>query len=87
MSYIIQIEKAALKQISKIEKKTREKIIAKIDTLADDPRPHGYKKLVDAGGTCRVKIDQYRVLYDIIDNRLIVNVVSVIKRNEKTYRK
>lgn len=87
MSYKIQIEKAALKQIAKLDKKLREKIISKIYSLADDPRPRGYKKLVVGGGTCRVKVDQYRILYDIIDDLLVINVISVIKRSEKTYKR
>ncbi len=61
------------------------KIAAKIDKLADDPRPFGYKKLVDEDGTCRVKVAGYRILYDIFDKVLIVNVISVAKRNERTY--
>ena len=50
MAYKVQIEKSALKQLSKIEKRIQTKIAAKIDKLADEPRPHGYKKLVDEGG-------------------------------------
>ena len=85
MAYSIQIEKSALKQLSKLEKRIREKISSKIDDLADNPRPFGYKKLVDEGGTCRIKISGYRIIYDIFDDVLIVNVISIIKRNERTY--
>ena len=85
MTYRIQIEKSALKQLSKLEKRVREKIPAKIDNLADDPRPFGYKKLVDEGGTYRVKVDDYRILYNIFDKVLIVNVIGTAKRSEQTY--
>ncbi len=85
MSYQIQIEKSALKQLSKIEKRIREKITSKIDDLAFNPRPFGYKKLVDRDGTCRIKVSGYRIIYDVFDNVLIVNVISVAKRNERTY--
>jgi mRNA interferase RelE/StbE len=85
MAYTIQFEKSAAKQLSKLEKRVQIKIAAKIDELADDPRPFGYKKLVDEGGTCRVKVAGYRILYDIFDKVLIVNVISVAKRNERTY--
>ena len=85
MTYRIQIKKSALKQLSKLEKRIRENITAKIDDLADNPRPFGYKKLVDEAGTCRVKVGDYRILYDIFDKVLIVNVISVAKRNERTY--
>lgn len=85
MKYEVRIERAALKQLGKLEKAIRERIRVKIRTLADDPRPHGYKKLVDEGGTCRVKVGGYRILYDILDQVLIVSVISIAKRNERTY--
>ena len=85
MNYQIQIEKSALKQLSKLEKRIREKITAKIDDLALNPRPFGYKKLVGEGGTYRVKVSGYRVLYDVFDDVLIVIVISIAKRNERTY--
>jgi len=51
MKYEIQLEKPALKQLSKFDKPIREKLIAAIEGLAFDPRPNGYKKLVDQDGT------------------------------------
>jgi len=84
MAYQIQIEKSALKQLGKLEKGIRSKIRAKIRALADNPRPFGYKKLVDEG-TYRIKVSGYRILYDVFDKVLVVNVISIIKRNERTY--
>jgi mRNA interferase RelE/StbE len=71
--------------LSKLERRIQIKIAAKIDSLANDPRPYGYKKLVDEGGTYRIKASGYRVLYDVFDKVLIVNVISIIKRSERTY--
>jgi len=85
MIYQIFIEKPALKQLSKLKKRTREDLIAAIDALADDPRPLGYKKLVDENGTYRIKVKNYRVLYDVVDKILTVTVISIAKRNERTY--
>ncbi len=85
MAYRIQLEKAAAKQLSKLEKRIQVKIAEKINALAFDPRPYGYKKLVDGGGTCRVKVGGYRILYDIFDKVLIISVISIAKRNERTY--
>lgn len=85
MAYTIQLEKSAVKQLRKLEKEIQIKIAAKIDELAEDPRPHGYKKLVDENGTCRIKVSGYRILYDIFDKVLIVNVIAIAKRNERTY--
>ncbi len=85
MAYEIRFEKAAAKQLSKLERRVQVKIAKKIDALAINPRPYGYKKLVDEGGTCRVKAGDYRILYDIFDQVLIVSVISIAKRNERTY--
>lgn len=85
MAYKIQFEKAAAKQLSKLERRIQVKIAEKINAMAFDPRPYGYKKLVDEGGTCRVKVGGYRILYDIFDNVLIVSIISIAKRNERTY--
>ena len=85
MAYKIQFEKAAAKQLSKLERRVQVKIAEKINALAFEPRPYGYKKLVDEGGTCRVKVGGYRILYDIFDQILIVSVISIAKRNERTY--
>lgn len=85
MVYQIQIEKSALKQLSKIEKPAREKIRTAIKDLAHNPRPFGYKKLVDEAGLYRIKVSNYRVIYDVRDNILLVSILRIAKRNERTY--
>jgi len=85
MVYKIQIEKSALKQLSKLEKSIRKKIAAKIDELAFNPRPFGYIQLVDKDRTYRIRVGNYRILYDVFDNVLVVNVISIAMRNERTY--
>ncbi len=85
MKYEIVIEKSAVKFLSKLEKQTRAQIVEAIDNLADEPRPFGYKKLVDSKGLYRIKVKQYRVIYFVKDNLLIISVVRIAKRGEDTY--
>ncbi len=85
MRYEIVIEKSAVRFLSKLEKRTRAQIVEAIDNLADNPRPFGYKKLVDSKGLYRIKIKQYRVIYFVQDNLLVVSVVRIAKRGEDTY--
>lgn len=85
MAYQIQIEKVALKQLSKIEKPAREKIRAVINDLAENPRPHGYKKLVDEGGLYRIKAGDYRIIYEVQDKILLISLLRIAKRSERTY--
>lgn len=85
MTYKIQIEKSALKALDKIEKKTQTKIRQKISELAHSPRPFGSKKLVDRDELIRIKVNNYRIIYKIFDGILIVSVLRIAKRNERTY--
>ena len=75
-SYRIVIKKSAAKEIEKIQKKDRVRIIEKIRSLASDPQPVGSKKL---SGQEKYRIGQgnYRILYQIIVAELIISVVKI----------
>lgn len=60
------------------------KIVAAAESLGDNPRPHGYKKLVDEGGLYRIKTGDYRIIYEVRDSILLVSVLRVAKRSERT---
>ena len=73
MKYTIVYDKSASKEISKLPKKDVETIINKIDSLEDNPRPHGCKKLKGLfEDLWRVRIGNYRVIYAIEDEIRIV---------------
>lgn len=85
MEYQIIIENAALKFLRKLDRRQRDELQNAIDALATEPRPFGYKKMVDAGGLYRIKAGDYRIIYFVRDRQLIVTVVRIAKRNERTY--
>lgn len=74
-SYRIVIKKSAAKEIEKIQKKDRVRIIEKIRCLASDPQPVGSKKL-SGQEKYRIRQGNYRILYQIIDAELIISVVK-----------
>lgn len=80
-SYRIVIKKSAAKEIEKIDKKDRIRIIDKIRTLATDPHPAGSKKL-SGQEKYRIRQGNYRILYQVIDHELIINVVKVGHRRD-----
>ena len=55
---------------------------AAIEALAQDPRPPGVKKLRGQHEQWRVREGDWRIVYVIEDNRLVVLVVAVAKRDE-----
>ncbi|MGF1991390.1 MAG: type II toxin-antitoxin system RelE family toxin [Nostoc sp. ZfuVER08] len=77
MSYKIEILRGALKQFKKIPSELQERIQIKIDDLATEPRPNGVKKLKGKENAYRIRVGDYRVIYDIFDDLLVVNVVEV----------
>ncbi len=82
MSYKVEILKGALKQLKKLSPELRERIQLKIDDLAIEPRPNGVKKLKGKDESYRIRVGDYRVIYDIYDDVLLVNVVEVDHRNK-----
>lgn len=78
MKYSIIYNKAASKEISKLSKKDIGAIINKIDSLEDNPRPSGCKKLIGLfEDLWRIRIGNYRVIYAIEDEVRIVEVRRV----------
>lgn len=53
-----------------------------MDALAGDPRPKGVKKLFGLDDLYRIRVGEYRVVYQIQDNRLIVLVVRIGHRKD-----
>ena len=79
--YAILIERPAQKALARIAQSDRDRIIAAIRRLASDPRPPGVRKL-SGRDAWRLRVGDYRVIYEIDDDRLIVLVVTVGPRRE-----
>jgi mRNA interferase RelE/StbE len=81
MKYAVFVERYAQKQIMKLDKTIIPVIKAAIAKLADNPRPRGYKKL-KGEDAYRIRVGNYRIIYEIEDDRVLVIVVSVGHRKE-----
>jgi len=79
--YRILIKKSVLKDLDAIPKKDVQRIIAAIRALADDPRPPQAKRL-SGREQYRLRQGDYRILYTIQDDVLVVTVVEVGNRKE-----
>lgn len=79
--YAIRISKAAQKELDKLSDKLAEPILHAIADLAFDPRPYGYKKLKGLNGY-RIRVGDYRIIYEIKDNLLLVKVINVGHRKD-----
>ena len=80
--YTIQVKPAFEKDFDALPKDVQRRVTAKIDTLASNPRPSGVEKLAGAEALYRVRIGDYRIVYEIKDAVLIVLLVRVRHRRE-----
>jgi len=81
LKYQILIQRAAQKELMKITAPYRARVIQAIRELENNPRPIGTKKLTGRNAW-RIRIGDYRVIYEIHDDRLIVIVVTIGHRRE-----
>ncbi len=85
MSYQILVSRQAEKEMAKIPKPFYQKIKQAILSLSINPRPVGCKKLQGRDGY-RVRIGDYRIVYDIDDKIITVQILTVMNRKD-VYRK
>ena len=84
-SYSVLLTRSAAKEIEEVPAKDRRRIAARIAALAVEPRPIGVEKLSGAE-QYRVRQGNYRILYSIEDEVLVVTVIRVGHRRE-VYRR
>lgn len=82
MAHRIELTPAAARELRKLDPAARRRIQAVVELLADDPRPPAATRLVGGGGEWRVRTGDYRVLYTIKDDVLLVLVIRVGHRRE-----
>jgi mRNA interferase RelE/StbE len=79
--YRITFKKSVAKDLSVIPKNDIKKILSKIDTLAVNPKGEGCIKL-SGQENYRVRQGLYRIVYEIKDDVIVVNVVKVAHRSQ-----
>lgn len=81
LEYTILLTKTAIKQLDKLPDNVSDTLLIFIQSLATEPRPPGCKKLKGRDGY-RVRKGDYRVIYDIKEDILIVEVIAVGHRKD-----
>lgn len=80
--YEVLLSKAARKQLVAFPTFIHNKIIEDISNLASLPRPAGCKKLKGYKNTFRIRVGDYRIIYEIEDNVLRILVVAIGHRKD-----
>lgn len=79
MKYEVRLKRKAIKTLTKINEPLYSNIKKAIYNLAENPRPNGYTKLKGREGY-RIRVGSYRIIYDIYDSELIVEIINVGSR-------
>ncbi len=84
MTYRVEFRPAAARELRKLDRTARDRISKVISLLADEPRPPAAKMLTgdDTLRLWRVRTGDYRVIYSIEDDVLLVLVINVRHRRE-----
>jgi len=86
VAYTIKVAPTAERQLKALPKPIWTQIGRRIDKLADNPRPHGVEKITGEDELYCVRSGDYRILYEINDQELLVLVVKIGDRKE-VYRR
>jgi len=77
MIYRIEIKRSARKALLALPRDMQRRIGTAIDMLASDPRRSGTRKISSSDILYRLRVGNYRVIYEIRDDRLVIYVVKV----------
>lgn len=81
MAYEIELRPAAVRALKRIDRQDRGRIRGAIALLAADPRPPGAKALRGRDGF-RIRVGNYRIIYTVENERLLVVVVALGHRRD-----
>ncbi|MGZ4969769.1 MAG: type II toxin-antitoxin system RelE family toxin [Methylobacter sp.] len=80
--YSIEFKHSAKKELGQLPRPIAEKVAERIKALADNPRPDGCKKMTGSTYSYRIRINDYRIVYSIIDQCLIIQVIKIGHRKD-----
>jgi len=80
--YRIEWKLSALKELKRIDRSTVPRIINVVESLSTNPCPVGVRKLKGSERSFRIRAGNYRVVYEILDDALVVFIVRVRHRKD-----
>ena len=80
--YSIRFVESAARSLKKLPVGPRVRIAARIEALADNPSPPGTRKMAGEEHAYRIRIGDYRVVYDVLDDAIIVLVLRIGHRKD-----
>ncbi|PHQ92766.1 MAG: type II toxin-antitoxin system mRNA interferase toxin, RelE/StbE family [Sulfurimonas sp.] len=80
--YNIEWKTSAKKELRKIEKKQIKKIIEAVESLASNPHPPNHKKILGTDYNFRIRVGNYRIIYYLENDKLLIEIIRVRHRKD-----
>ena len=80
--YTITFARSARKELERLSANIVSRIFPKIEALAQNPRPLGCRRLRGFENLWRIRIGDYRVIYQVFDDEMVVDIVAVRHRSQ-----
>ena len=81
-SYKIEWKQSAKKELKKLDKQIIPRILQAVENLANNPYSSGSKKLIGSDSIYRIRVGDYRIVYNIKSSVLIIEIIKVGHRRE-----
>lgn len=87
--YEIKLNPSAKRDLEKLARRINEGDFGRLETAISQlivmPKPPGYRKIKGLENSFRIRVGEYRIIYEIYDKELLVLIIRVGRRNESTY--
>ena len=80
--YRIEWKSSALRELKRLDRQIVPRIVAAVESLSLDPFPSGVKKLRGGEATYRLRVGDYRIVYEVFSDHLLVEIARVRHRKE-----
>jgi mRNA interferase RelE/StbE len=88
--YRVEVSPAADRDLEKLKGRIRmedfQRLRGAVRRLAEDPRPHGVRKIRGAEKAYRIRVGNYRIVYEVYNSDNLILILQVARRSETTYR-
>jgi mRNA interferase RelE/StbE len=80
--YEILLERSAERDLKKLPKRKFDRIVLGIKSLAQNPKPHGTRKIIGSRNDWRIRVGDYRVIYEIDEEGRAIKIMRIRHRRE-----
>ncbi len=82
MPFRIEWKKSTRKDLRKLPASTGERIVEAVEDLAENPYPHGVEKLSGSQHACRIRLGDYRIIYEVVTELNLIEIQRVRHRKD-----